>query len=56
MALEADVDIFQALLAPMIRFTPAPEITSKDRVPNIDDLEGEDIVVERIVKKSRFTK
>jgi hypothetical protein len=55
-ALEADVDIFKALLAPLIVFRPTPEVTLEDRVTSLDDPEGEDIPIERIVKISRFTK
>jgi hypothetical protein len=55
-ALEADVDIFEALLAPLIISRPAPEVTLEDCVISLEDPEGEDIPVERIVKRSRFTK
>jgi hypothetical protein len=55
-ALETDVDIFEALLAPLIVSRPAPEVTLEDRVTSLDDLEGENITVERIVKRSRLTK
>jgi hypothetical protein len=55
-ALEDDVDIFEALLAPLIVSRPAPEVTLEDRVTSLEDPEGEDIPVERIVKRSRFTK
>jgi hypothetical protein len=55
-ALETDVDIFEALLAPLIVSRPAPEVTLEDCVISLEDPEGEDIPVERIVKRSRFTK
>jgi len=55
-ALEPDTEIFQALLAPLVRSTPVvPEIT-KDHVTNLDDIDGQEIEVERVVKKSRFSK
>ena len=34
----------------------ASEVTLEDRVTSLEDPEGEDIPVERIVKRSRFTK
>ena len=55
-ALEADVDIFEALLAPLIIYRAASKVTPEDRVTSVEDLEGEDIPVERIVKRYRFTK
>jgi len=55
-ALEADVDIFEALLAPLIISRAASEVTLEDHVTSLEDPEGEDIPVERIVKRSRFTK
>ena len=56
MVLEADVDIFEALLAPLIISRAASEVTLEDCVTSLEDPEGEDIPVERIVKRSRFTK
>ena len=55
-ALEADVDIFEALLAPLIISRIASEVTLEDRVTSVEDPRGEDIPVERIVKRSQFTK
>jgi hypothetical protein len=55
-ALEADVDIFEALLAPLIISRAASKVTFEDRVTILDGHEGEDIPVERIVKRYRFTK
>ena len=56
LALEADEDIFAALLAPMMRNTAAPE--PKSQVSNLDivDLEEEQVPVQRIVKTTRFSK
>ena len=55
-ALEEDKAIFEAVLAPLIR---AP-VTRRPRQPRVvmglDDMDDEDIVVEPIVKKSRFSK
>ena len=53
-ALEADVDIFEALLAPLIISRAASQVTLEDRVTSLEDHEGEDIPVERIVKRSRL--
>ena len=55
-ALEVDVDIFEALLAPLIISRTASKVTLEDCVTSIEDPEGEDIPVERIVKRYRFTK
>ena len=55
-ALEVDEDIFTALLAPSIISRAASEFTLEDRITSVEDLEGEDIPIERIVKISRFTK
>ena len=55
-ALEADENIFQALLAPLIIYRTTSEATLEDRATNVEDHEGEDIPVKRIVKRSRFTK
>ena len=55
-ALETDVDIFEALFAPLIIFKAASEVTLEDRVTSVEDPEGEDILIERIVKRSQFTK
>jgi hypothetical protein len=55
-ALEDDVDIFEALLAPLIISRPASEINLEDRITSVKDPEGEDIPVERIVKRYQFTK
>jgi hypothetical protein len=55
-ALEADVDIFEALFAPLIISRAISQITLEDRVTSVKDPEGEDILVERIVKRSWFTK
>ena len=55
-ALEADEDILQALLAPLIISRAASEVTLEDRVMSVEDYEGKDIPFERIVKRSRFTK
>jgi len=54
-ALEADKAIFEALIAPLIRSSPAIEVTSSDVVMS-EDPESEHIVVQKIVKKSRFSK
>jgi hypothetical protein len=55
-ALEEDKAIFAALLAPLIR-APLARLSSQPVVvTNIDDLDGGDVVVDRIVKKSRFNK
>ncbi len=54
-ALEADKAIFEALVAPLIRSTPAIEVKSIDAVMS-EDPESEIIVVQKIVKKSRFSK
>jgi hypothetical protein len=54
--LKADVDIFEASLAPLIISRTTFEVTLEDRVTNVDDPEGEDIPVERIVKRFCFTK
>ena len=55
-ALEEDKAIFEAVIAPLIR----PPMTRRPRQPRVvvglDDMDDEDIVVERIVKKSRFSK
>jgi hypothetical protein len=55
-ALEVDVDIFEALLAPLVISRATSDVTLEDRVINLEDPEGEDIPVKRIVKRSRFTK
>ena len=49
-ALEVDVDIFEALLAPLIISRAASEITLEDRVTSVEDPEVENVPVERIVK------
>ena len=56
LAFEADVDIFDALLAPMRRTVviPQPEIIPPDIVSV--DLDEEDAPIQRIVKTSRFSK
>jgi len=54
-ALKVDVDIFEALLAPLLISRAAFKVTFEDRVTSLEDPEGEDIPVERIVKRSRFT-
>ena len=54
-ALEADKAIFEALIAPLIRSTPDIEVKSRDVVMS-EDPESEIIVVQKIVKKSRFSK
>jgi len=55
-ALEPDTQIFQALLAPLVRSTGAGADISQEHVTNLDEIDGEEIQVERIVKKSRFSK
>ena len=55
-ALETDVDIFEALFALLIISKAASEVTLEDRVTSVEDPEGEDILIERIVKRSQFTK
>ena len=56
LALEADEDIFAALLAPMMRNTAAPE--PKSLVSNLEvvDFEKEQVPMQRIVKTTRFSK
>ena len=54
--LEADEDIFQALPAPLIISRATSEVSLDDRIMSVEDPEGEDITIERIVKRSRFTK
>lgn len=55
-AVEADAAIFKALLAPLVRTsTPSPIIVA-ELPTTVDGLEGEEVVVERIVKKSRLSK
>jgi hypothetical protein len=53
-ALEADVDIFEALLVPLIISRATSAVTLEDRITSLEDHEGEDIPVERIVKRSRL--
>ena len=54
-ALEADKAIFEALIAPLIRSPSAIEEKSRDVVMS-EDPDSEVIVVQKIVKKSRFSK
>jgi hypothetical protein len=54
-ALEADKAIFEALIAPLIRYASAIEVKSRDVVMS-EDPDSEIIVVQKIVKKSRFSK
>jgi hypothetical protein len=54
-ALEADKAIFEALIAPLIRYASAIEEKSRDVVMS-EDSDSEVIVVQKIVKKSRFSK
>ena len=53
-ALEADADIFKALLQPLIRASTVPQATSIEHV-SVDDPEGE-VPVAKILKRSRFQK
>ncbi|KAG0575802.1 hypothetical protein KC19_5G032000 [Ceratodon purpureus] len=53
-ALEADADIFKALLQPLIRTSTVPQSTTTEHVI-IDDPEGE-VPVAKILKRSRFLK
>jgi len=55
-ALEPDTEVFQALLAPLVRTTRVLPDNSQEHVTNLADIDGEDIEVEKIVKKSRFSK
>jgi len=55
-ALEPDEDIFKALLVPLQRTAPTPTPPELEPGSIGDDIDGDDIVVERIVKKSRFRK
>lgn len=55
-ALEADSAIFNALLAPLIHTAPQNTKAHHDSMADVIDLASEDVVVERIVKKSRFSK
>jgi hypothetical protein len=55
-ALEEDKDIFDAMLAPLIRqFQVVPATPATNTLPS-DDPDEEDVVVHHIVKKSRFNK
>ena len=54
-ALEPDNAIFEALLAPLIRTASAP-LLQQESVTGLDDMDGEEVVIEKIVKKSRFSK
>lgn len=54
MALESDEAIFKAVLAPLIRPGRCETMDESEAVTNLNDIDGEDVVVERIVKKSRF--
>ena len=54
--LEVDENIYHALLAPLTISRAASEVHLGDRVTSLEDHEGENIPVERIVKRSRFTK
>ena len=54
-ALEADTAIFEALLAPLMRTASTP-ILEDDSITILDDIDGEEVVIEKIVKKSRFSK
>jgi hypothetical protein len=54
-ALEVDKAIFEALIAPLIRSASAMEVKSRDVVMS-EDPDNEIIVVQKIVKKSRFSK
>lgn len=55
-ALEADSAIFQGLLAPLIRPTHAPLVVQPVTVTNLDDIDAEEVVIEKIVKKSQLSK
>jgi len=55
-ALEPDTEIFQALLALLVRTTRVVPGISQELLTNLDDIDGEEIEVKRIVKKSRFNK
>lgn len=55
-ALEEDKAIFTALLAPLVRTLVACTSIHHATATIVDDLDGGDVVVERIVKKSRFSK
>jgi hypothetical protein len=55
-AFEPDGKIFKALLAPLIRASPTLSPLHLDPLTIVDDIDGKEIEVERIVKKSRFSK
>ena len=55
MALEADEAIFHAVLKPLICSSVVPEVTFGATATS-EDLDGDVLVVPRIVKKSRFSK
>jgi hypothetical protein len=54
--LEPDEEIFKALLASLIRASLTLSPPHLDPLTIVDDIDGEEIKVERIVKKSRFSK
>ena len=55
-ALEEDKAIFMALLAPLVRPPKARPSSQPTITTTIHDIDDEDVVVQRIVKKSRFSK
>lgn len=54
-ALEPDKAIFEALIAPLAQ-TASPSILQELSNEDVADIDGEEVVIERIVKKSRFSK
>ena len=55
-ALEPDEEIFKALLAPLIWALPTLSPPHLDPLTIVDDINGKEIEIERIMKKSQFSK